>query len=156
MAASLTGLNFFIPIAAFLLVFLIVYAILAKTKILGENFFIHILISFVLAIFFIMQVSLVDFVQFSSAWFVVFLVCIFLILVLIGLTHGNIEVIAGNKWVAWILIAGLIVFFIISSAHVFNWAVAWDKVWSWFYTEWFSMILLFVIAGIVAWVLARK
>ena len=156
MATSpLAALNFFLPIFSFLLVFILVYAILAKTKILGESYGIHLLLSFILAVFFIVNVSLVDFVNFSSAWFVVFLICIFMIMLLIGFTHGKVDVIM-NKYVAWVLVAGLIVFFIVSSSYTFNWALNWTKVWNWFYTDWFSMILLFVIAGIAAWIIAKK
>lgn len=154
MAVELEGLNYFMPVFSFLLVFVLIYALLAKTKVLGENKFVHLLISFILAVFFIVNVSLVDFVKFSSAWFVVFIVCVFLILVLIAFT-GNLEII-HNKWIGGILILGLIVFFVISSAYTFNWAVNWDKIRDWFSTDWFGFVLLLIIAGIVSWVLAKK
>ena len=98
---------------------------------------------------------MVDFVEFSSAWFVVFLVCIFLIVALIAFTHGNLDEIM-KPWVAWVLIVGLIVFFIISSSFAFNWAVNWERVWDWFYTDWFGFVLLLIVAAVVAWVLTKK
>ena len=152
MAIPLESLNYFLPIFSFLLVFVIVYALLAKTKFLGENKFVLLLISFILAVFFIIEVSLVEFVEFSSAWFAVFLVCVFLILLLIGLTHGKIEVIQ-QPWLAWVLVGGLIVFFIISSAYTFNWAI---NISGWFSKEWFGLVLLLAIAGVVSWVIGRK
>ena len=152
---SLAGVSYFMPIVSFLLVFVVVYALLAKTKILGDNAVIHLFISFLLSIMFIVNVSLVDFVNFSSAWFVVFFVTVFLVLVLIGFTHGKIDVIM-KPWVAWVLLAAVIIFFIISSAYTFNWAVNWDAVNNWFYIDWFGMVLLLAIAGVVSWVLARK
>ena len=155
MSVSLSALNYFLPVFSFLLVFVLVYALLAKTKILGENNFVHLLISFILAIFFIVNVSLVDFVSFSSAWMIVFFVCLFFILILIGFTHGKVDVIM-KPFVAWILLIALIVFFIISSAYVFNWAVNWSVVWDWFYTDWFGFVLLLVIAGVISWVLTKK
>jgi len=148
----LESLNYFLPIFSFLLVFVIVYALLAKTKFLGENQFVLLLISFILAVFFIIEASLVKFVEFSSAWFAVFLVCVFLILLLIGLTHGKIEVIQ-RPWLAWVLVGGLIVFFIISSAYTFNWAI---NISEWFSKDWFGLVLLLVIAGVVSWVIGRK
>jgi hypothetical protein len=155
MAAEISaGLGFFMPIFSFLLVFVIVYALLAKTQVLGENKFVHLLISFLLAIFFIVNVSLVEFVNFNSAWFAVFIVCIFFILLLISFTHGKIDFFQ-KAWVAWILIAGLIVFFIISSAYVFAWSVNWDSVENWFSTDWFGFVLLLVIAAIVSAVLYK-
>lgn len=153
---SLAGLSFFMPVLAFLLVFVLVYALLAKTKVLGEEKFVHLLISFILAVFFIIQVELVDFVQFSTAWFTVFLVCIFLILVLISFTHGKLDDLQ-KPWVAWVLVVALIVFFIISSAFTFNWAINWDLLWkNGAQSEWFGMVLLVVIAVVVSWVLSRK
>lgn len=153
--ASLSALNYFLPILSFLLVFFLIYAILVKTKVLGDNNGIMIVISFILGIFFVINASLVEFVNFSSAWFAVFLVCIFMILLLIGFTHGKIDFLQ-NKFVGWVLVGGLIIFFIISSAFTFNWALNWDKVWDWFYTDWFGMVLLLIVAGIAAWILTKK
>jgi len=152
---STEGLNFFMPIAAFLLVFLIVYAVLTKTKVLGDNNFVHFLISFILAAFFIVQVKLVEFVKFNAAWFAVFLVCAFLILILVGLTHGKVEVLQ-QPWLAWVLSVFLIGFFIVSAGFVFNWAINWDSVNGWFDTDWFGFVLLLVIAFVAAFVISRK
>ncbi len=155
MAIDLSGLNFFLPIFSFLLVFVIVYAVLSKIEVVKEHFFVHAVISFVLASFFVINVSLVEFVKFSSAWFVVFLVCIFMIVLLISFTHGNVEAIM-KPGVAWVLVGLLIAFFIISSAYVFNWAVNWGVIWDWFHTDWFGFSLVVIIAIIVSWVLTKK
>ena len=71
MAVNLSGLNFFIHILSFLLVWIVVYAVLAKTKILGEAKFLHWFVSLILAILFIAKASLMEFVNFSTAWFAV-------------------------------------------------------------------------------------
>ncbi len=155
MAVDLSGVNFFMPVFSFLFVFILVYAILAKIKIFGDNPAVHLFISFLFAIFFIVNTSLVDFVKFSSAWFVVFLICIFLMIVLVSFTHGNFDAIA-KPWVAWVLVGALIGFFIISSSFVFNWAVNWAKVWEWCNSDWFGFVLLLIIAAIVSWVLVKK
>ncbi len=155
--ASVVALSYFMPILSFLLVFVLIYAILKKTEILGEDEWVALLISFVLAVFFIAEASLVDFVNFSSAWFGVFIVCVFFILVLVGfLGKDALGTITGNKGVAWTLLGALIVFFIISSAYTFNWAVNWSTVWDWAYTDWAGMILLLIVAIVVSLVLARK
>jgi hypothetical protein len=155
MVVSLTGFNFFMQIFSFLFVFILVYAILSKTKILGDNNFIHLFISFLLAIFFIVNVSLTNFVTFNAAWFAVFIVCLFFIMVLIGFTHGKVDVIM-NKYVAWVLVAGLILFFIISSSYIFTWTLNWSKVWGWFSTDWFGFVILLILAGIVSWIISSK
>jgi len=152
----ISGVNYFMPIFSFLFVWILVYAILAKTKVLGGNKGVDLTISILLAVFFIVNVSLVDFVKFSSAWFAIFLVCIFFILILLSFTQGNTEIISKAKWVGWVLVAALIIFFIISSSYVFTWTLNWAKIFDWFGTEWFGFVLLLIIAGVVAFVLAKK
>lgn len=155
--ASIAGISYFLPILSFLLVFVLVYALLKKTEVLGDNDGINLLISFILAVFFIVEASFVDFVNFSTAWAVVFIVCVFLIMLLIGFVGKDaLGTITGNKAVAWVLLAGIIIFFIISSAYTFNWAVNWQQVTDWAYTDWFGMVLLLVVAGVVSWVIAHK
>ena len=154
MVVDLSGLNFIMPIFSFLFVFVLMYALLAKTAILGENKFIHIFLSLILSIFFIVNVSLVDFVKFSAAWFVVFVVCVFLILVMVAFTQGKVDVIM-KPWVAWVMLVALIIFFIISSSFTMNWTINWLALKGWFLTDWFGLVLLLVIAGIVSWVMIK-
>jgi len=157
MAVELAALNFFMPILSFLLVFVLIYAILVKTEILGDNKSIHLLISFIMAVFFIVEVSLVDFVNFSTAWFAVFVVCLFFMLIFLGFVgKDTIGEVTKNKAVAWVLLIALVVFFIISSAYTFNWAINWESLWSGEYADWTGMVILLVVAGIVSWVLAKK
>ena len=153
--ASLNALNYFMPIFAFLFVFVLIYALLAKTKVLGENVLVHWIVSLMLAIFFVVNVSLVDFVKFSSAWIVVFFVIIFLILVMIAFTHGKVDVIM-KPGLAWVILALLVIFFIISASYTLNFALSWERVNNWFTTDWFGFVLLMVIAIVVAFVVAKK
>ena len=149
-----SGISFFMPIFSFLFVFIIAYALIIKTKILGDNKAVSLFISFILAVFFIVNVNMIDWLKFSSAWIAVFFVCLFLIITLITFTHGNIDAIK-KPWVAWVLLIILLLFFIISSTYFFAWTLNWDKVSGWFDTEWFGFVLLLIIAGIVSWVLSK-
>ncbi len=153
--ASLSALNYFIPIVAFLLVFVIIYALLKKTEVLGGDNWVALFLSFIFATIFIVRVSLVDFIAFSSAWFAVFIVCTFMIMLLIAFTHGKIDVIQ-KPWLAWVLLVALVVFFIISASFMFNWAITWDKLKVWFDTDWFGFVLLIIVAAVVSWVLTKK
>ncbi len=155
MVASLSALNYFMPIFAFLFVFILVYAVLKKTKVLGDNDFVALFLPFIFATFFIVNVSLVEFVKSSTSWFVVFLVCLFMIILLISFTHGKVEAIM-KPWFAWVLLIALIVFFIVSSAYVFHWVINWTMILDWFYTDWFGLVLLLAIAGVVSWILTKK
>ncbi|MBT3397771.1 hypothetical protein HOA55_01150 [archaeon] len=152
---ALSTLGYFLPIFAFLLVFIVVYALMKKTEVLGENEPVMLFVSLILATFFIVEVSLVELVKMSAAWFAVFFVVIFLILMLLSFTHGP-KFISDNKNIAWVLLAALIVFFVISSAYTFSWAVNWDRLSDWVYTDWFGFVLLAIIAAVVSWVLTKK
>jgi len=155
MVASLSALEYFMPILAFLVVFVVIYAILIKTKVLGENTFVALFISFVLSIFFVVEASLVDYVLFSSAWFVVIIFFVFLLFLILAFFPGKLDFLEKG-WVSWVVVGLLLAFFIISSAYTFNWAVNWQEVNEWLYSDWFGLVLLLVIAAIVSWVLARK
>lgn len=148
------GINFFMPIFSFLFVFIVIYALLIKTKVLGDNKAVSLFISAILSTFFIVNLNMVDFLKFSSAWIAVFLVCLFLIITLITFTHGNIDAIK-KPWVAWTALVILILFFVVSSTYFFAWTFNWAKINTWFDTEWFGFVLLLIIAGVVSWVLSK-
>lgn len=150
---AIGAIGYFMPIFAFLLVFLVVYALLKKTEVLRGSEPVILFISFILASFFIVQASLVEFIRFSSAWFSVLVLIVFFIVLLISFVP---EIKAGeffnkNSWLAWAILGGIVALFIISSAYVFNWVVNWDMVGEWVHTDWFGMILLVIIAAVVSW-----
>ncbi len=156
--ASISAIGYFMPIFAFLLVFIVLYALLVKTEVLGGSQPIMLFVSFILSAFFIVEASLVEFVQFSSAWFSVGVIGLFFLIVVLAFIPGiDIGAFFGKKdWFAWALLGVVVGFFVISSAYVFNWVTNWGVIQSWFNTEWFGMILLLIIAGIVSLVLTKK
>jgi len=151
--ASVSVVGYFMPIFAFLLVFIVIYALLIKTKVLGENQPVMLFISFILSSFFIVQASLVEFVKFTSAWFGVILIGVFFLIALLGFLPGKepFAFLGKGNWFSWVILGVIVAFFVISSAYVFNWAVNWGMVQDWFSSGWFGMILLLVIAAIVSW-----
>ena len=153
MAASLSAIGYFVPIFAFLLVFIVVYALLMKTKILGESSAVMLFISFVLASFFIVQASLVDFIQFSSAWFGVIVIVVFFLMLVLAFLPGDspLGFLTKNDWFSWAMLIVILVLFVISAAYAFNYAVNWGEVQDWFGSDWFGMVLLLVIAAVVSW-----
>jgi hypothetical protein len=162
MAASISGIGFFMPIFSFLLVFVVVYAMLFKTKALGDNKGMMIMISFVLASFFIMQVNLVEFVQFSSAWLTGGVVLLFFLMMIIAFLPGDSSKIfegkdgKPSKWFGFIVLGGIMIFFIISAGYVFDSAVNWEFISELFNREWVGMILLLMISGVVAAIISRE
>jgi len=156
--ASVGVIGYFMPIFAFMLVFIIIYALLKKTEILGGGEAVMLFISFILASFFIVEASLVEFVQFSSAWFGTLIIMVFFVLAIFAFMPWKepFEFMSKSSWFSWVLLALIIAFFIISSAYTFHWAVNWGRVQSWFNTDWFGMILLLIVAGIVSWTIKGK
>ena len=157
-AVSVSAFGFFVPIFAFLLVFVVVYALLAKTKVLGESHWIMIFVSFILAGFFIVEASLVDFVVFSSAWFGVLVIGLFFLLVILAFLPWKepLEFLTKGNWFSWIMLGVIIAFFVISAAYVFSWVFNWGMIRDWFGSDWFGMILLLIIAAVVAWKIVPK
>jgi len=151
--ASVSVINYFMPIFAFLLVFIVIYALLFKTKVLGENQPVMLFISFILSSFFIVQASLVEFVKFTSAWFSVIIIGVFFLIAILGFLPGKepFAFLGKGNWFSWVILGIIVAFFVISSSYVFNWALNWGMVQSWFDTSWFGMILLLAVAAVVSW-----
>jgi len=145
MAASTSLISYFVPIFAFLLVFLVVYAML-------------IFVSFILSSFFIIEASLVEFIQFSSSWFAVLVIGLFFLLVILAFLPWKepLAFLTKGSWFSYVVLAVIIGFFIMTSAHVFNYVVNWDLIQGWLESDWFGMVLLLVIAGIVSWKITGK
>ncbi len=157
--ASISTIGYFLPIFAFLLVFIVVYALLVKSAILGNSPTMMIFISFIVSSFFIVEAQLVEFVEWSGAWFGMAVVTVFFLITLVALVPGvDIGKFFGGEksWLGMIVFGLGTVFFVVSSAYVFNWAINWGMIRSWFDTEWFGMVLLLVIAGIVSVTITKK
>ncbi len=150
---SFSAINYFMPIFSFLLVFIVIFALLKKTGILGENSAVSLFISFIVSSFFIVEASLVEFVQFNSAWFAVGVVSLFFLVTLIAFLPWKepFKFMTQGNWFSWAFLGIIAAFFVVSSAYVFNWVIDWGSVQSWFNTDWFGMILLLLIAGVVSW-----
>ncbi len=166
MAIDISGLSFFMPIFSFLLVFVIVYVLLARFKIVGESKFGNVLISFIMAIIFMSFSSLNLFVETIIPWFVVLLVVVFLVLLIGFFTSKDW---APKSWFAWIIIIILIIIFLISAIRVFNPVFHPDlgltsgqgtsileQLRGYMDGGVLGSVFLVIIAGIVAWVLTRK
>lgn len=154
-------LSYYMAIFGFLFVFTVIYAILAKTKILGENAFTNALVSFVLAIIFITFSPGVRYVQTIVPWFAILIVCVFCVLFLVAFSQKDIDKFL-KPWFTWVMILVLIVIFLFSAIVVFNpvlgpYLPGGAKASGFFYSERFlGGVLLLVIAAAAAWILTRK
>jgi hypothetical protein len=119
MVLDISGVFFFMPVFSFLFVFLITYAILAKTKILGEMNWINVFVSFILAIVFMSFSSIELYVRSIIPWFAVLFVIVFLILLVAGLATKDLDGIMTKQF-AWVFVAIMVVIFLIIAIKVFN------------------------------------
>ena len=132
------------------LVFVIVYALLAKTQILGDNKFIQLFIPFLLAVVFVTAVNIRQYVETITPWFAVLIVALFFILALIGFSGKVPE--GFQKGIGVIFIILLIIIFIIAGIKVFYYYLAPYLPLN---PNLLGTILLIIIVALVSWVLVR-
>lgn len=169
MTMDVTFATYFLPVFAFLLVFVIIYALLAKTEILGETKSVNILIAFVIAIIFISVSSVRQYVTSVVPWFAVLIAALFFILLIVGLSQKDFTII--KPWFTWVFVILLILVFLIAAIKVFNKQIGpylpesekepsnsfGAKLKDFFYSQKFlGALLLLIIAALTTWVITRK
>jgi len=168
MALDLSGILFFMPVFSFLFVFVVIFALLAKTKIIGESKFVLLLVSFIISIVFMSFSSAELYVRTIIPWFVVLMVVVVLVLLIAMFSTKAWDKIMTPAF-AWVVVGVLVLIFLVAAIYVFNPVFHPDLGVS--SGEGNSMIeqirgfmnggiggsiLLLVIAVIVAWVLTKK
>ena len=78
-AIDFTPLSEILPLLIFLVVFILTFAVLNKTKVI-ENSFMQLLIAFLLSTIFITATGARDYVEVVTPWFAILLVCLFFIM----------------------------------------------------------------------------
>jgi sorbitol-specific phosphotransferase system component IIBC len=167
MVVDISGIFFFMPIITFLFVFLVVWSLLVKTKLLGESAWTNLFVGLIMATIFISFSSLDLYVRTIIPWFVVLFICVFLVLLLGGLATKDVGKFMGN-WLGWVSVILLVIIFLISAIKVFNPVFHPDLIITSgegislmqqivYGTSGavFGTILLIIIAGIVSWVLVK-
>ena len=155
---DLTGLSYFMPVFGFLLVFTIIFALLSKTKLLGENKFISVFISLVIGVIFVISSSAIKYTEKITVWFSIFIVSLVFILLVIAFIHGNLdEFFKANQWISWLILVVLVLLFLFAAIKVFPTIDTWFRT----STDWvkrpqvFGAVILFVVAGLASWVLIK-
>lgn len=121
---AVSSFSYFMPLLAFILVFVVTYALLAKTKILGGNNFMHLFTSFIIAIIFIAAPSAQKLAMISAPWFAVLIIMVFIILLLLTFVRGKVDDLVQSPAVALALIGIVILIFVIASINVFGPAIS--------------------------------
>jgi len=155
------SMSYFMPIIAFFFVFVIVYALLAKTKILGENNFVHLFVSFILATIFVVAPTAVRFTQLALPWVAVFIISLVVILLILAFVGGTIEDVIKNPFLTYISVVMLLVIFIVTGIRVFGPIIEpliSESGPGSFLTQstFLGAIFLIIIGVIVSWVLTKS
>ncbi len=169
MAVDVSGFALIAPILVFLLVFIISYVVLLKTKIVGEGKWVLAFISFIIASIFVSAGGVVELVQTVVPWMAVLLISLFFVMLFLFFMGKEVSFLQKPVGVAVIIIFTLI--FLVSGFVVFN-----DSIVNYLpgpgygasgdlevltFLDWLysgrvaGAILLIVIGGLTAWILVR-
>ena len=152
---DVSWLAYYMPIFGFLLVFTVMYAILAKTKILGEAMGTNLIVSFIFAIIFVSFAPGVRYVQTVLPWFVVLIISLFFFLLIVGFSQKDVDKFMKPA-VSWAFIGLLAVVFLWSAIVVFN-PFLQPYVDRFTYDDRISgAVLLLAIAAAASWIMTRK
>lgn len=119
MAVDISGISYFNPILTFVLLFVLVYAILEKTKIIGETKAIQAIVSLILSAIFASVFEVRSYVESVTPWFAVLVVALFFVIFLaaFGLKDpGSIM----KPWLIWVFIGLLAIVFLYQGYNVFD------------------------------------
>ena len=155
MAFDVSWLAYYMPIFGFLFVFTVIYAVLSKTEVLGENAFTNLLVSFIFGIIFITFAPGVAYVQTIVPWFVILILSLFFLMMIVGFSQKDMDKFMKPS-LAWAFIGLLVVIFLWSAIVVFN-PFLQPYINRFLYSERISgAVLLALVAGAASWILTRK
>lgn len=120
---SLGLLEFFLPIFSFLFIFVIMYAVLDKFKLMGENKTVKFIASLSIALLFLCSQETLNFVNFITPWFVILVIMAFFILSLfmfMGVKEKEMEATINNPTVYWTVLVIIIILLIAAIGTVFS------------------------------------
>src|SRR3989338_3911493 len=118
MAADISGLSYFAPILAFLIVAVVIFAVLNKTKLLGESAWGNAIVALIIATVFISAAGVRDYVLIITPWFAALLVSLFFILFFIGFIGKPVEGMTKGMGILFVVL--LLVVFLVSGFVVFS------------------------------------
>ena len=165
---DLSAISYFLPLFSFLLVFIIVYAVLVKSKIIANNG-LQLFTAFLMATIFVSATGAKDYVLHITSWVALLLASLFFIMLILGLVGKEVEFLHKGIGIAFVVIT--ILLFIISAVVVFSdyfsSYLPWNngiganqdilQVTDWFFSSRiFGAFILLVISGLVSWVLMNS
>lgn len=167
MAVDVSGVSYFLPVFSFLMVFVVSFIVLVKSK-MTDNVSLQVLVALLIATVFISFGGARQYLENVVPWFAVVLISMFLLLLMAGLFGKYPEGLLKGVGVVFMVVLFLI--FIISAFLVFSSYVSPYLPWSESYqstsasdgiTSWIAQpriggtIILVVVSILVSWVLIQ-
>jgi hypothetical protein len=165
MQADISTVAYFAPILSFLLVLSVVFAILVKTKILGDNKIGLIFVSLIIATIFVSFAGVREYVLTITPWIAVLIISLFFILLLVGFVGKDMVFMNKGIGIGVLIVAGLI--FLISGFVVFSDVISQHVPFSDQYQvnpatgflyspRVVGAVVLLIVAGIASWILVKS
>src|SRR3989338_6641222 len=101
-------LVYFMGVFGFFFISVVIYAVLSKTELLGDNKPVNLFVAFVFAIIFITFSPGVEYVGAIVPWFVILFIVLFMLMVLVALSQKEVDKFM-KPWVAWVFVAILVI-----------------------------------------------
>ena len=114
---DISGVQYFVPLIGFVLVFVVVAAVLNKTK-LFENIWLELFISFLVSTLFISVIGPLEYIQAIVPWFAILLVSLFFILVFTGFIGDKAEALRNS--IGKVFVYVLLLVFLVAAFFVFS------------------------------------
>ncbi len=116
--ANVASLSYFAPILAFLIVFIVVFMVLSKTKMVLDKQWLQLFFSFLIATVFASATELRDYILSITPWFAMGLVSLFFILLLIAFVGKPVEGFTRGVGILFIVFMGIV--FLASGFFIFS------------------------------------
>ena len=152
---DLSLIQAYLPILSFLLVFTVLFAVLAKYKLLGENKFTNLFVSFIVATIFVSLTSAREYVISITPWFAVFIIVSLFLFALTGFI-GNVPD-WMSKGMSSALVVGLLIVFLVSAYFSFSSAPLVESIKGWVSKpRIYGALLVLGLSAVVSWVLIKS
>tara|TARA_Y100000034_G_scaffold103395_1_gene128899 strand:+ start:1361 stop:1879 length:519 start_codon:yes stop_codon:yes gene_type:complete len=117
-AVDISPIGALAPVAAFLIVVAVSFSVFIKTKLMGDNAWVQLFVSFVIGALFVGAAGAVQLVQTIVPWFAVLLVSFFLLLALMGFLGKDMNFASKGAGVVFIVLLGIV--FLFSAFSVYS------------------------------------
>ncbi len=120
---NLGFIEFFLPVFSFLFIFVIMYAVLDKFRLMGENKSVKFIAALSIALLFLFSQETLKFVSFITPWFVVLIIISLFVLSLfmfMGVKEKDMIDTVSNPTVYWTVLIIIIILLIAAIGSVFS------------------------------------